>query len=40
MKKQATYGDYVIIINDDSSVSITFQNEECSGIYENRHRCT
>ena len=30
MKKQATYGDYVITINDDSSVSIIFQNEECS----------
>ncbi len=30
MKKQATYGDYVITINDDSSVSVTYQNEECS----------
>ena len=30
MKKQAIYGDYVITINDDSSVSVTYQNEECS----------
>lgn len=30
MKKQATYGDYIITINDDSSVSVTYQNEECN----------
>ena len=30
MKKQATYGDYIITINDDNSVAVSFQSEECS----------
>lgn len=30
MKKQATYGDYIITINDDNSVAVSYQGEECS----------
>lgn len=30
MKKQATYGDYVITINDDNSVAVTCNGEECN----------
>ena len=30
MKKQATYGDYIITINDDNSVAVSYQSEECS----------
>lgn len=30
MKKQATYGDYVITINDDNSVAVTCYGEECN----------
>ena len=29
MKKQATYGDYIITINDDNSVAVSYQGEEC-----------
>ena len=27
--KQATYGDYIITINDDNSVAVSYQSEEC-----------
>lgn len=30
MKKQATYGDYIITINGDNSVAVSFQSEECN----------
>ncbi len=30
MKKQAAYGDYIITINDDNSVAVSYQGEECS----------
>ena len=30
MKKQATYGEYIITINDDNSVAVTCQGAECS----------
>ena len=30
MKKQTTYGDYVITINDDNSVAVTCNGEECN----------
>ena len=32
MKKQATYGDYVITVEDNNSISVTYKGEDCETV--------
>lgn len=32
MKKQATYGDYVITVEDNNSISVTNKGEACETV--------